>query len=85
MIALLRLLPIGAQIGIGVAVLVAIGGGYYAWRSGVFDKGVQYERAQQKERDDEAVEHARDGRLTVRDCYDRGGVWDASRGVCNGR
>lgn len=82
---MLKLLPIGAQIGIAFAVLTALGGGYYAWRSGVFDKGVAYERAQQKDRDDEAVAKARAGSSAADACNDAGGVWSQSRGVCDGR
>jgi hypothetical protein len=83
MLALLRLLPVGAQIGVAVAILVAGGGGYYAWRSGVFNKGVAYEHARQKERDDEAVGEASEGRLDVRTCYNAGRVWDAKVGICH--
>lgn len=82
-LSLLKLLPIGAQVAIALALLSAAGGGFYAWRSGIFNKGVEYEHAQQKERDDEAVSEAREGRLDVRSCYAAGRVWDITRGVCH--
>lgn len=85
MLALLKALPIGAQVGIALAILGAAGGGYVAWRSSIFNQGAAYERQQQQERDDEAVGKAGDARGAVRDCRERGGVWSQSRGVCDWR
>jgi hypothetical protein len=77
-----RLLPIGAQLAIVLGIAAAAGGGFLAWRSGIFNQGVAYERAEQKERDDEARAHGRAGRNAVDDCYDLGGVWDVKVGKC---
>lgn len=85
MLTLIKALPIGAQIGIALAVMAAAGGGYYAWRTSIFNEGAAYEHAQQKERDDEAVAKARAGRNDVRECNDAGGLWDTTRGICDGR
>jgi len=83
MLALLRLLPIGAQIGIAIAVIAAAGGGYLAWRSSIFNQGAAFERAEQKERDDDARARGRAGRNAVDTCYDLGGVWDSKTGFCH--
>ncbi len=83
MLAMLRLLPIGVQAGLALLAILAAGGGYLAWRHGIFSAGVEYERTQQKERDDEARAHGRAGRNAVDTCYDLGGVWDVTRGQCD--
>jgi hypothetical protein len=82
LLALLKALPIGLQIGLALAVLAAAGGGYYAWRSSIFDKGVAYQQEQQKESDDHAVERAQRGIKNVDDCVSAGGAWDQAAGVC---
>lgn len=85
MFGLLRALPIGVQVGLAIAVLGAIGGGYYAWRTSIFNEGVAYERQQQQERDNEAIGRADDARNAVRACRDRGGMWDQQTSQCVGR
>lgn len=82
MLDMLKLLPIGAQIGIALAVLTAIGGGSTAIYVHIYDKGAASEAAKQKERDDEAIAQAAHGRAIVRSCRDAGGVWSQARGIC---
>lgn len=85
MFGMLSGLSLLARAGIVLGLAAALVGGYAAWRYGLINQGVQQERQQQKERDDEAVGNADAGADAVRRCRDAGGMWSQSRGVCDRR
>lgn len=85
MIGLFKLLPIGAQLAIAAGLVALAAGGYYAWRSDIFNDGVAHEAAAQRGRDNEAVQNAREGAADVRGCFAAGGVWSDAAGLCHRR
>ena len=82
MLAALRALPFLGQLGIGVAVIAAAGGGYALWHHRVYQSGYDAALAGVAATDQEAIA-ARDKAVArVRSCRDAGGVWDTTAGKC---
>lgn len=85
MIALLRLLPLSAQVGIGFALIAAVGASYWGWRSHIYNLGYAAAIEAVAAQDKDAIDATEKARARVRDCRNSGGVWDTARGVCDRR
>lgn len=71
-----RLWLIVAGLSLAVVVMVQVYGGIY-------DKGAQDAKQEQKEVDDETANKAWESRNTWRRCFDAGGMWDFDKSECS--
>lgn len=85
MISLFGSLSLAARAAIIGAALLALAGGYAAWRHGVFEKGRDYERGLTEKDNKERTDAADDNADRVRDCALAGGVWRSATGKCEPR
>lgn len=82
MIAALKLLPIGVQLGLAAAVFALITGGAATAYLTIYNRGYAAAVEAIAKRDKVAIDAVRKATTEVRSCYAGGGTWDATRGVC---
>lgn len=83
MLATIKLLPIGVQLGLAAAVFVVVTGAatgvYFHIRNAGYAAAIE----DVAQRNKVAINAVRKATTKVTDCYAGGGSWDATRGVCD--
>ncbi len=81
--AAIKLLPIGAQVAIGIAALAAIGTIYGTWHYKVYSSGWNNAVAAIAKRDAAATAAVKAQVSRVGDCFANGGTWNTVEGRCD--
>lgn len=82
MMVLFRALPLLWQLGIGAALLAGAGTAYGVWHYKIYSRGYAAAISDIAKKDKGALDAVKGATTKVDDCFERGGVWDATRGVC---
>ncbi|MGY3392923.1 hypothetical protein ACVWW6_005514 [Bradyrhizobium sp. USDA 3311] len=77
--------PYLVQAAIAIGILLAIAGAIEIFKVHYTNQGYQQALDDIAADNKEAIDAADKARSRVRNCRDAGGVWDAARGVCDGR
>lgn len=85
MISLFSSLSLAARLAIVGGVILALAGGYAAWRHDIFSQGRNYERGLTEQDNKERTDAADDAADLVRACDLAGGVWRSATGECEPR
>ena len=84
MLALIRTLPVLAQLAVGAVTLLSIGGGLWAVHHHIWQQGWDAREAEIQKQNKEVRDDADEVRDRVRMCRLSGGVWSQAAGKCVG-
>lgn len=73
------------RVGLIAGAIAAVIGAYAYWRHEVYSEGYKAAIADVAARNKGALTNVRKATKSVEDCYDAGGVWDTSVGLCHDR
>lgn len=82
MIGLLGAIPLLWRIGIGLAIVAALGVGYGVWHHRVYESGYAAAIAAVARADQDAIDRVAAGVKELVECRVRGGTWDVVTGTC---